>query len=147
MHVRHTLPALLAATLLACPMASQAADLSCEMRFDLSSWAVIYKHASGHGTITCKDGSSLKVKLTANGGGLALSKSKIKDGRADFTGLRTIDEALGTYAAAEADTGLIKHGAVQVMTKGEVSMSLAGAGRGSGLGVVVGGFTIARDEP
>jgi hypothetical protein len=147
MHVRHMLPALCVAALLGFPATGNAADLSCEMHFDLSSWAVIYKHASGHGTITCKDGSSMKVKLTANGGGLALSKSKIKDGRADFTGLRTINDALGTYAAAEADTGLIKHGAAQVMTKGEVSISLAGAGRGTGLGVVVGGFTIARDEP
>jgi hypothetical protein len=147
MRIRHTLPTLCVASFLAIPATGLAADLSCEMRFDLSSWAVIYKHASGHGTITCKDGSSMKVKLTANGGGLALSKSKITDGRADFTGLRTINDALGTYAGAEADTGIVKHGAAQVMTKGEVSLSLAGAGRGTGLGVVVGGFTIARDEP
>jgi hypothetical protein len=120
-------------------------DTDCVMRFDLSSWAVLYKHAAGHGTITCKNGASMKVKLTANGGGLALSKSTIKDGKANFTGLHSINDALGTYVAADADTGIVKHGDAQVLTKGEVSMSLAGAGKGLGLGVTVGGFTIARE--
>ncbi|UPG91346.1 hypothetical protein L2Y96_06120 [Luteibacter aegosomaticola] len=138
------LPLLVAA--LCAPTASRAADaFDCTMRFDLSSWAVLYKHSAGHGTITCTDGSTLKVKLTANGGGLALSKSAIKDGKADFSGLARIEDTLGTYASADADTGIVKHGDAQVLTKGPVSMTLAGAGKGMGLGVTVGGFTIARE--
>lgn len=143
---RHPMFVLTLTAALGLPMASAATpDAECVMHFDLSSWAVLYKHASGHGTITCKDGASMKVKLRANGGGLALSKSTVKDGRANFTGLRSINDALGTYVAAAADTGLVKHGDAQVLTKGEVSMSLVGAGEGVGLGVTVGGFTIARE--
>lgn len=119
--------------------------VECVMHFDLSSWAVLYKHSSGHGSITCKDGTHMKVKLVANGGGLALSKSTVKDGKANFTGLRTIKDALGTYVGADADSGLVKHGQAQVLTKGDVSMSLAGAGEGVGLGVTVGGLTIEAD--
>jgi len=135
----------LLATLCAPAPSDAATPFDCTMRFDLSSWAVLYKHSSGNGTVTCNDGSTLKVKLTANGGGLALSKSAIKGGKADFSGLRRIDDVLGTYVAADADTGIVKHGDAQVLTKGEVNMSLAGAGKGMGLGVTVGGFTIARE--
>ncbi|WP_246058757.1 hypothetical protein [Luteibacter pinisoli] len=146
MNMRPLVPVALLA-LLCAPLPGHAAPyVECVMRFNLSSWAVLYKHASGHGTITCKDGSSMKVKITANGGGLALSKSEIKDGKANFTGLRTINDALGSYAAAEADSGIVKHGAGQVMTKGEVSVSLAGAGEGIGLGVAIGAFTLSRER-
>jgi hypothetical protein len=40
--------------------------------------------------------------------------------------------------------GLPKNGEAQVMTKGEVNMSLAGAGKGFGLGVTVGGMTLEK---
>jgi hypothetical protein len=144
--MKSCLPALpLVIAALCLPAGAVAASADCVMRFDLSSWAVLYKHSSGEGTITCKDGASMKVKITANGGGLALSKSKIKDGKANFSGLTSIDDALGTYAAADAATGFVKHGEAQVMVKGDITMTLAGAGRGTGLGVTVGGFTIARE--
>lgn len=140
------LPALLAlavGTLVTAPVHA-AADLKCTMRFDLASWSILYKHASGTGVITCADGSRLKVKLTANGGGLSVGKSTVKDGKAGFTHVTSIAETLGTYVAAEASMGLPKNGEAQVMTKGEVSMSLAGAGKGFGIGVTLGGMTIER---
>ncbi|WP_125903044.1 hypothetical protein [Luteibacter rhizovicinus] len=56
----------------------------------------------------------------------------------------SIDETLGTYVAAEASMGIPKSGEAQIMTKGEVNMSLAGAGKGFGLGVTLGGMTIEK---
>nr|WP_255548423.1 hypothetical protein [Luteibacter sp. dw_328] len=140
------MPALLvlaAGTLTATPGHAEA-TLKCTMRFDLASWSILYKHAAGTGTITCANGSHLKVKLTANGGGLSVGKSSIKGGKANFSDVTSIDETLGTYVAAEASMGIPKSGEAQVMTKGEVNMSLAGAGKGFGLGVTVGGMTIEK---
>ena len=137
-----TLLALTAATVVATP-SHAAGMLKCTMRFDLASWSILYKHSSGTGTVSCSDGSHMKVKLTANGGGLAVGKSNIKGGKANFSEVRSIDETLGTYAAT-ASMGLPKNGEAQVMTKGEVNMSLAGAGKGFGLGVTVGGMTLER---
>ena len=53
-----TMTSLAAATLLAVAAfhtapASAAAKTDCEMRFNLTGWAAIYKHAEGSGTITC----------------------------------------------------------------------------------------------
>ena len=135
--------ALATGTLVATPGHAQA-TLKCTMRFDLASWSILYKHASGTGTITCANGSHLKVKLTANGGGLSVGKSTIKDGKANFSHVMSIDETLGTYVAAEASMGIPKSGEAQIMTKGEVNMSLAGAGKGFGLGVTLGGMTIEK---
>jgi hypothetical protein len=114
------------------------------MRFDLSSWSVIYKRTTGTGTITCSDHSSMKVELSAHGGGLTVGKATIKGGKGNFTHVKSIDETLGTYAAADASFGTPKAGTAQVMTKGEVSLSLAGAGKGFGLGVSLGGLTIEK---
>ena len=51
------------------PHAEAAGKIDCEMRFNLSGWAAIYKHAEGHGTITCNNGRSFKVNIVAVGGG------------------------------------------------------------------------------
>src|ERR1700751_1064390 len=48
---------------------AQADDLTCKMSFTLKGWSVIYKTAKGHGTVTCSDGSSMKVHLSTKGGG------------------------------------------------------------------------------
>lgn len=134
--------AILAAGVLAAPV--KAAPLDCTMRFDLSSWSVIYKHASGSGVVTCDDGSRMNVKLRANGGGLSVGKSTIKDGKGNFTDIQSITDVLGTYAAADASIGVPKSGDAQVMTKGKVSLALAGAGKGFGMGVTIGGLTIEK---
>lgn len=123
---------------------AHAAPLQCTMRFDLSSWSVIYKRTTGTGTITCSDRSSVKVTLSAHGGGLTVGKATIKGGKGNFSAVNSINETLGTYAAADASFGTPKAGTAQVMTKGEVSLSLAGAGKGFGLGVSLGGLTIEK---
>lgn len=123
------------------------ADLGCKMRFSLTGWSVIYKHAEGSGTVTCADGASIPVKISAKGGGLTVGKSHIDNGTGKFTEVHKIEDVLGTYAQGDASIGAGKSGTAQVLTKGTVSLALAGAGEGVDIGVSFGGFTIERAEP
>lgn len=129
--------------LAACGTAT-AAPIDCEMRFDLKGWSAFYKTASGHGTITCNNGQSMRVRIESKGGGLSFGKSSIEDGVGEFSEVHDIDELLGTYATAEAHAGAVRSAKGQVMTKGEVSLAISGTGRGWDLGVAFGKFTISR---
>lgn len=133
-----------AGLLLVAVPAAQARDLDCELRFNLSGWSAFYKTASGTGTVTCDNGASIPVKISAKGGGLSFGKSTIENGRGEFSGVASINEVLGTYAAAEAHAGAVKSSKAQVVTKGEVSLALAGTGKGWDLGVAFGNFVIER---
>lgn len=134
----------LAALGLGSAAAAQDARVSCRMDFNLAGWAIIYKEASGSGTVTCDNGQSAVVNITAKGGGLAAGKYEIDDGTGTFSNVRDISEIFGTYAQAEAQAGAVKSATAQALTKGEVSLALAGTGRGWDLGVSFGGFTIER---
>jgi hypothetical protein len=120
------------------------ANLDCTMKFSLTGWSAIYKHAEGHGTVTCENGQSMKVKISAKGGGLTVGKSHIDDGTGKFTDVHKLSDILGTYAQGEATAGLGKSGTAQVLTKGTVSLALAGAGEGVDIGISFGGFTISK---
>jgi len=133
--------AAVAALLLAASPAS-ARDIDCEMTFDLSGWSVFYKTASGTGVVTCDNGQRLAVKITTKGGGISFGKSKIENGTGEFSGVDDIRDVLGTYATAEAHAGAVKSSKAQVMTKGEVSLALAGTGKGWDLGFAFGKFVI-----
>lgn len=124
------------------PAAQAAGNVDCKLRFNLEGWSAFYKTAKGTGTITCDDGSSLPVSISAKGGGITFGKSKIEKGVGEFSGVSSIRETLGTYAAAEAHAGAVKSSKAQVMTKGEVSLALAGTGQGWDLGVAFGNFVI-----
>jgi hypothetical protein len=128
------------------PHSAQAAeaDLGCKMKFSLTGWSVIYKHAEGHGVVTCADGASMPIKISAKGGGLTVGKSHIDNGTGKFTDVHKIEDVLGTYAQGDASIGAGKSGTAQVLTKGTVSLALAGAGEGVDIGVSFGGFTIER---
>jgi len=123
-----------------------AADLECTMRFSLSGWSVIYKHTSGKGVVTCKDGQTMKVKIESHGGGLTAGKSRIDNGIGNFSDIIKITDVLGTYAQADASAGAVKSGTAQVLTKGQVSLAPSGAGQGIDLGVSIGGMTISEDK-
>lgn len=123
---------------------AQAADLECKMKFTMSGWSAFYKRADGSGTITCNNGQSVAVKLSARGGGLSAGKSTIRDGTGEFAGVHSIDDVFGSYASAEAHAGAVKSSKAQAMTKGEVSLALAGTGEGWDLGIAFGKFTIKR---
>ena len=125
---------------------ASAAALECTMRFSLSGWSVIYKHTSGQGVVTCTNGQSMKVKIESHGGGLTAGKSRIDNGIGNFSDITKIGDVLGTYAQADASAGAVKSGTAQVLTKGQVSLALSGAGQGIDLGVSIGGMTISEDK-
>ena len=84
------------------------------------------------------------MKLAARGGGLTAGKSSIENGTGEFSNVKNIEEIFGKYVNAEAGAGAVKSSGAQAMTKGEVSLGLAGTGRGWELGVSFGKFTITR---
>ena len=126
------------------PQPAGAASIRCTLKFNMQGWSAFYKTADGDGTIKCSNGQSLKIKLSAKGGGLTVGKSSIENGRGKFSAVTSTDELFGTYVAAEAHAGAVKSSGAQVMTKGEVSLALSGTGRGFDLGVALGAMTISR---
>jgi hypothetical protein len=123
---------------------SAAGLVKCTMTFNLKGWSAFYKTSSGDGTITCDNGETAKVKITAKGGGITFGKSEITGGTGKFTGARNLEEVLGSYAQSEAHAGAGKSADAQAMTKGEISLTLSGKGRGVDLGFAFGKFTIER---
>jgi hypothetical protein len=121
---------------------ASAGDVSCRLSFDMSGWSVLYRTASGTGHVRCSNGQAMAVRISAKGGGLTVGKSEIRGGRGEFSPVRDIRELLGTYVAAEAHAGAVKSSKAQAMTKGDVSLALAGTGEGWDLGVAFGAFTI-----
>jgi hypothetical protein len=122
--------------------------LKCTMHFAMKGWSAFYKTASGHGTVTCNDGSSIRVALSSKGGGLTLGKSSIDDGIGEFSGVDRIRDVLGAYASSEAhsntgDAG----GVVSALTKGDVSLALKGTGHGIDAGIDFGKFVIREVPP
>jgi len=124
--------------------ANAAGKTDCELRFSLSGWAAIYKHAEGSGTITCDNGRSFNVHIVAVGGGLTAGKYKVENGKGKFAEVSNTDQLFGSYAQGEANAGLIKSGTAQVLTKGTSTLALSGAGEGVDLGISFGKFTITR---
>jgi hypothetical protein len=123
---------------------AEGADLACKLQFSLSGWSAIYKHAEGSGVVTCANGTSLPVKISAKGAGLTVGKSKVDNGTGNFTNVHNIADVLGSYAEGEAHAGVVKSASVQVLTKGTVSLALTGAGEGIDLGIDVGEFTLTK---
>lgn len=130
---------------LACS-ASYAADaqLDCKLHFSLKGWSAFYKQAKGTGTVVCADGSSMHVAISAKGGGLTVGKSRIDNGTGRFSDVHAIGDVLGSYAQGEAHAGVGKSSTAQVLTKGTVSLALAGTGEGVDLGINFGKFTLTR---
>jgi len=124
---------------------ANAADpkLDCDMKFNLTGWSAIYKHAEGSGLITCNNGKSYPVNIVAIGGGLTVGKYKIENGHGKFSDVYTPSDLFGDYAQGEANAGVVKSGTAQVLTKGTASLALAGKGEGVDIGVSFGKFTIA----
>lgn len=118
------------------------ADVECKLAFSLTGWAALVKHANGTGVVTCNDGTSQPVAITAKGGGLTVGKYHIDNGHGTFTDVHSIRDTYGQYIQGEAHAGATKSGNAQVMSKGTVSLALAGSGEGIGLGVSVGVLTI-----
>lgn len=143
----------MAALVLACASATtmlpvsnaQAADASvkCDLVYNLSGWSLIYKQAEGTGTVTCNNGQRADVKIRVVGGGLTAGKYRINDGKGEISNVHGIKEVFGDYAQAGAEAGVVKSSQAQVLTKGTVSLALAGTGEGVNLGISAGKFTIS----
>ncbi len=144
---RFSSTAAISALMLAMSSAAHAADeIDCKLQFNLSGWSLFYKTASGAGTISCNNGQSMPVTISAKGGGLTFGKSSIENGVGAFSGVIDIEQTLGSYASAEAHAGAVKSSKAMVVTKGEVSLALSGTGKGWDVGVGFGKFTIARAD-
>ncbi|TCV92041.1 hypothetical protein EC912_10832 [Luteibacter rhizovicinus] len=126
------------------PARADDANLKCHMTFNLKGWSAIYKHAEGAGTVRCENGQKANVKIEINGAGLSAGKWRINDGKGDITHVKTIDDVFGDYAMANADAGVVKSAGASILTKGTVSLALAGTGEGINLGIDVSGFKITR---
>ena len=135
---------------LACALGAAAApqaraadrDIDCKLKYSLTGWSLVYKHTSGRGVVTCNNGQSMPVLLSAKAVGLTAGKWHIDHGTGRFTDVHNIREVLGGYAQASANAGIAKSGEAQVLTKGPVSLALAGAGEGVNIGVDIGQFKI-----
>jgi hypothetical protein len=136
--------ALLALSAVGATTASAAGKTDCQMRFSLTGWAAIYKHAEGTGTITCTNGKRFEVSIVAVGGGLTAGKYKIEDGIGKFSEVYDTSELFGAYAQGEAGAGAVRSANAQALTKGNVSLALSGTGEGVNLGISFGKLTIRR---
>lgn len=134
----------LAASALMPTLAHANGPLDCELRFKMQGWSVFYKTAEGEGTVTCSNGERLPVRIVSRGGGITFGKSRIDNGRGEFSGIYNIRDVLGGYAAAEAHAGAGKSSKAQVVTKGSVSLALTGTGSGWDIGVSVGNFVLSE---
>jgi hypothetical protein len=118
--------------------------VACRMTFNLKGWSAFYKTSKGDGTITCDNGQKARVSIKATGGGITFGKSEIIGGTGKFSGARNITELFGSYVQSEAHAGAGKSVHAQALTKGEVSLALAGKGRGVDIGFAFGKFTIEK---
>ncbi len=126
------------------PPAFAERSVSCSIEFKLEGWSALYETASGNGTIKCSNGQTAKVSLNSKGGGITFGKMKIVDGTGTFSEVKDINELYGDYTFAEADAGDGKVAEARVMTKGKISLALAGKGEGTELGTDFGKFTITK---
>jgi hypothetical protein len=124
--------------------ASDPADLDCTMKFSLSTWSTLLKQSEGSGIVTCEKGHTLRVRIVAKGAGLAVGKSHVDGATGKFSDVHDMKEIFGSYA--EIHVGVVKSTGAQLLTKGTVSLALAGNGAGVDLGSGVGEFTLTRGE-
>jgi hypothetical protein len=126
------------------PPAHAASTKDCDMTYTLKGWSAVYKTAKGEGTITCNNGESAQVEISVKGGGLTFGKTEIFNGKGEISGVKSINEVFGSYATVSAHAGVVKEGAVELMTKGNVSLALAGGGSGVDVGVDFSDFKITK---
>jgi hypothetical protein len=119
-------------------------QIDCEMTYTLSGWSAFYKTAKGDGTIKCDNGQSFGVTIDTKGGGITFGKSEIKNGKGKFSEVTRVEDLFGSYAAAEAHAGAVKSSSARALTKGTVSLALAGVGEGVDIGIDFGKFTIKK---
>jgi hypothetical protein len=116
--------------------------ISCQFVYNLKGWSFVYKTSKGEGRIDCSNGQHAEVTIKSWGGGFTVGKSEIIGGKGKFSKVRDIKDIYGSFAQAEAHAGATKGAGAQALTKGEVSLALAGTGQGVDVGVSFGRFDI-----
>ena len=143
-HMALGLSALVLSLIAVVPAGGVTKTTTCEMDYTLKGWSAFYKTSRGSGTISCDNGQTARVKISAGGGGLTFGKSEIREGHGKFSEVGDIKELFGSYATASAAAGAVKSSEAQALTKGDVSLALAGTGTGMEVGVSFGKFKITR---
>ena len=136
--------AVVAIAVMTIPALTMQAGTTCEMTFTMTGWSAFYKTSSGTGTIKCSNGQRAKVKVSSKGGGITFGRSKIKDAIGKFTEVDSINELFGSYGQGEAHAGAGKSAKASVVTKGDISLAIAGKGTGVDVGISFGKFTIEK---
>lgn len=137
----------IAAGLLAGAVPARAAEgggLRCTLTFDLDGWSAFYKTARGQGTVRCRDGQSVGVRLSAYGGGFSFGRAQIRNGKGSFSGLSRLSDVFGSYVQATAHGGVGTSGEASALTKGGALLTFSGAGPGNGFGFAFGAFRVER---
>lgn len=120
------------------------AATNCTLTYNLTGGGAFYKRSSGDGVVRCDNGQSLAIRIESKAGGLTLGKSTIKNGTGKFSPVEDIGDIIGAYATAEASAGTSTAASkAQVVTKGTISLALAGSGTGRTLGISFGSFVIS----
>ena len=132
---------LIACALFAGPAAS-AQLTKCRISYDLKGWSVFYKTSNGTGRITCTNGQSADVRLSAHGGGVTFGSFTVIGGKGTFSSVRDFADLYGTYVEATAHAGAGGSTDARAMAKGDVNLILSGTGQGLSLGFAFGAFTI-----
>src|SRR5262245_24999563 len=68
---------------------------NCDMTYSLKGWSAVYKTAKGEGTITCDNGQTANVVIKVHGGGATFGKTEIYNGKAEISGVHSIDQIFG----------------------------------------------------
>jgi hypothetical protein len=118
--------------------------MDCELRFNLKGRPAFYETATGEGVITCNNGQMAELSIRASGGGITFGMSEVVDGTGKFSDAGTIDELFGSYVHGEVFARTGNPVAVQVLTKGRISLVLAGTGRGMDFGFAFEKLTLER---
>jgi hypothetical protein len=118
------------------------AGTDCRMTFNLKGWSVFYRTARGEGIIRCESGQTARVTIKVTGGGITFGKSEIKGATGRFSEVESIGELYGSYVQSEAHAGVGRSASAQALTKGTVSLAIAGTGKGIDIGFAFGKFTI-----
>ena len=116
--------------------------ISCTMTYNLSGFSLAIKVYDGTGVISCSNGQHQQVSLSSRSIGFSIGKSEI-EGTGVFSGVKSLNEIYGTYAALEGHAGATTSVDGQVLTRGEISLALSGKGRGIDIGVTIGELTIS----
>ena len=116
--------------------------ISCTMTYQMSGYSLAIKVYDGTGVISCSNGQHQQVSLSSRSIGFTIGKSEI-DGTGVFSGVKSLNEIYGTFAALEGHAGATTSVDGQVLTRGEISLALSGKGRGIDIGVTIGELTIS----